>query len=222
MAELLKKLEAAICEPEMPREIVQRAYAVEVDGETWGFVTNGVVAVFVRGAGGDPLHDVPPMLPKLARQSDAEGWAGVDMGVFREWVGPYEEPQGTPPVECKECDGNGEVECECHCGHEHETTCDTCKGTGYSVPPQDAEPRRGRIGHVLLDRNKLAQALVLLPGEKAQLATNAYQSDKPLFERFTQVFLRGDGWRLVLGGLREDEPIPDVPRWEPATAEVPS
>lgn len=32
--------------------------------------------------------------------------------------------------ECQDCEGSGDEECVCSCGDWHESTCNTCNGTG--------------------------------------------------------------------------------------------
>ena len=48
-------------------------------------------------------------------------------------------------VDCRECDGSGQVECECVCGHEHEKECRSCEGEGKVSGAIDAYWKQVKI-----------------------------------------------------------------------------
>jgi hypothetical protein len=195
----------AISMPDAPEVIGTRPnlcakpYRIEWQGKTGTAATDGHVIVALWGdESGAPLDPSNvAMMTSVLAERDVARRGVAPWSALVEWCGRavrQEELEATA-VECKECDGTGEVECECRrCGDEHDAECDECDGTGKVTTTEKIDPRPGHLGGVCVARNLLAMALECVPAvDDLEIASSPSA---------VMVWIDAGLWRLVIMGLK--------------------
>lgn len=142
-----------LCVPSHTKPYLAAPTAYTLPGGTvWSVATDARAMLCVRGrvegcacreAG--PEDDGP--LGLLLRLSSSPLGDPIDMTALRAWAGEYD-----PWINCKECDGEGEIYCE---ACENHGRCRECKGEGG----WGGDVRPGMVRGFCLDRNVLAKFL---------------------------------------------------------------
>lgn len=122
-------------------KIEKGPWIFSANGQEWVIATEGHILVAVRPgsvAVGD-FAKAPAMVEGLAGKFfAAESFPPtetVKAGDLKAFVGLRDNSEpcacaGSGRVECKNCDGSGDVTCTCDCGDEHEKSCSDCRGRG--------------------------------------------------------------------------------------------
>lgn len=123
--------------------------------------------------------------------------------------------------DCDRCDGAGDIGCVCQeCDDEHEYECRSCKGIGKIAcdadgcggPPKSADKvrRYGTVLGVAVNRDVLAAGMGdLLPGDTARVQVSPIKRLDG-GEDQGHLALYGDGWRVLVMGVRHNESVEGV------------
>ncbi len=166
---------------------IAHPFAVKGRDSTWDCATNGQALVLARGSTFPERQEAPKVMTVVPEKSKTP--LRCKFSELREWCdfGPQ-----SLSTECDECKGTGDVECDY--GHDHE--CPECGGDGEIIPCQPAKP--GRSGEIIVNRRLLWAYLAPIPdpGEFVEITAAG--------DEFHPVRFDGDGWIVVVMGMRAD------------------
>lgn len=181
----------------------------------WLWATQGHLLVAVADEA-SPADPVPEKFQKGTHYIVAalDHPVRVPLSALRNFVGPVEPPNRP----CDTCEGTGRsavydtVKCQ-HCGQYTAQECDDCGGDGIGGLPV----RYGRICGVPLNLSLLAFGLAQVPPCEI-VALGTVRPIKETDKEHHPLAVQGDGWRVVLMGMKNV--AEDVPTFavEPAGA----
>jgi len=198
-------------------DCTKKPWALTIGGEGWTAVTNGYLALYVRGIRAGAMHGEPSMtllalLTNSERDTQIRG--SVALSTLRAWstCPPLEEKRercgnchGEGRIRCEECRGRGSYDCECECGGcSHRVDCEECNKTGRVLCGCDKgekvtkvnEVIPGNLGYVYVNRRYVNLAVEHLDGDSQVAVRTGGTLDAMMFE--------GDGWKVVVMPFRAE------------------
>ncbi len=210
-------IEAALARctvPDSDRSVIAAPCSGVVDGRAVAIATDGKKILMVDDLDGDFTNNAPSTLWAVIRRHNLTPTHRVTRDALIAWAGTdYRRPcekcdEGL--IDRRKCEHCTDGWAECNLGHEHECRycngegftgkrCDDCAGTGNLN--DNAAPISIPALAVTINAHLIGGLFDLLPGDDIGIAWGPLHTS----DDCGVVSFRGDGWLLILAGMRSHE-----------------